>query len=60
MMPIIMGHCAHEALPHIFSISVFNSGEKISATIKHIYNESGNLTDGYNVASDTNDWWNFP
>ena len=28
--------------------------------MKHIYNESANWTDDYDVAFDTNDWWNNP
>ena len=31
-----------------------------STTIKHVYNKSVNLIDNFDVAADTNDWWNHP
>ena len=48
-MPVVKGQCARDVLPHFFNISVFKSGEKISSTIRHIYNESVNLFDSSNA-----------
>ena len=49
-----------EALPHAFIIGVFKYGKSYSTTIKHIYIESENLNESYNVAFDSNNWWNLP
>ena len=59
-MPIIKGRCTHDGLPHTLDISEFKSIEKNSTRVKHIYNESANIIEGSNVASDTNDCWTFP
>ena len=47
-------------LTALLDIDVFKSGKKTSTTRKHIHNESANLIDSWNVAFNTNDWWNFP
>ena len=41
-IPVVKGHCDHEALPHAFNIGVFKYGKSNPTTIKHIYNESEN------------------
>ena len=47
--------CARDALPYTFDISVFKTIKTNSTTIRHIYNESANITEGCNVAFDTID-----
>ena len=46
------GRCDRDALPHTFIIGGFQSVENNSTAIKHIYNESGNIIEGCNVAYD--------
>ena len=50
------GRCAHDVLPHTFNIGVFRSVKNNSATIKHIYNEYGNIIKGCNVAFGASDF----
>ena len=50
IMPVPKGSCARDALPHTVNIDVCKYGRKTSATWKHIYNESANLIDNFNVA----------
>ena len=62
MTGIVASHAsrqAHDALHDPFNTSMFKSVRKNSATIKHIYNEFAKITEGYNNAFDTNDYWNF-
>ena len=54
-MTVGKGRCAREALPHTFDIDVFRPVKKKSTTTKHIHNYSANITEGCNVAFDTND-----
>ena len=58
-MPVGKGRCARDALPHAFHIGVFKFVFTISTAIKHIFKESAHIIEGYNVACDTNDCWNF-
>ena len=54
-MPVVKGRCARDAQPHTFNISFFRSNKKDCAAIKHIYNESANITEGCNDAFDNSD-----
>ena len=58
-MPV-HGRVARDTLPHTFNIGVFKCSKSNSTTIKHIYDESANLIDSYDIAFDANDWWNLP
>ena len=58
-IPVVKGHCARDALPHIFHIGMFKFVEMISTTMEHIYKEYANIIEDSNVAFDTNDCWNF-
>ena len=57
-MLFVKGRCARNMLPHTFNIGMYKSSKNFTR-IKHIYNESTNLTDSCNVAFDTSDLWNF-
>ena len=59
----LLPHNAHrqETLySHTFNIGVFKSVKNDSNTIKHIYNDSGNIIEGCNVAFDASGCFNFP
>ena len=58
--PVVKGRCAREALPHACNIGVFKYGKSNPTTMKHIYNESENLNESYDIAFDSNNWWNLP
>ena len=45
-------------LLHTFRVGMFKYNKTNSTTIKHICNECANLIECYDVAFDTNDWWN--
>ena len=57
--PVGKVRCARDALPHAYHTGVFTFVFTISTAIKHINKESANIIEGYNVACDTNDCWNF-
>ena len=59
IIPVVKRRCPLDALPDTFDIGVFKSLQNNSTTIKHIYNESANIIEGYNLAFDNNDCWNF-
>ena len=53
-IPVVKGRCARDALPHAFDIGVFKYSKSDPTTIKHIYNESDNLNESWDVAFDSN------
>ena len=59
-IPVVKGHCDHEALPHAFNNGVFKYRKSNPTTIKDIYSEFENLNESCDVAFDSNNWWNLP
>ena len=57
-IPTIKGRCARDTLHHTFNTSILKWSENNSTTIKHIYNESENETDSYDIDFDSNNCWN--
>ena len=58
-MPVGKGRRARDALHHAFHIDVLKFVFTIYTSRKHIYKGSANIIEGFDVACDTNDCWNF-
>ena len=56
---VVKGRYAPDAQTCTFNIDVFKLGKKNYITVKHIYNESANLT-GLMFDFDSSDWCDFP
>ena len=58
-IPVVLGRGARYALPQAFHNGVLKFIKTIYTAMKHIYKESTNIIEGWDVAFDTNDCWNF-
>ena len=57
--PAVKERCVRDTLRHTFDIGVLKSIENNSTTTKYIYNESANTVDGFDIAFDASDFWDF-
>ena len=53
-IPVVKGRCARDALLHTFHIGVFKRGKINYTPIKHLHNDSVNLTENCDVHFDNN------